>query len=756
MRQSFRKAFIAVIAIASAALSAYGRTTVCGNDSAVVIYTSDCQGQPDECTYSVVTDHYNLSTGSLNGTSFWSKTDTLFNGSGSISELLTTQGSSNGWQNSRSVIFNYSLSGQLTDRYERIWNGTAWDTTGWTHYSFDSAEQLIQRAEYAVVNGTWTNTEKHDYGYSAGQLLWHERYQGDGMLWVPEIRFEYTYNGTVRTFLEAERWEDVAGAWVRIERAPYETINSRWCARIHTVVPGSYNGISTSEVYDDYDLEDRVIHHYEFITSFAGPEPLAESSESFYTVVNGETVPEQTICIDQYQWWDGTWQPLVNCCTNTYSYSAAGLLLQHLIECGEGGRGSTVFTYDAYGRLLTETFHANNHSEQITRDYHVEYIYPSSDRIRIFIAPQTVSPVPCRGATVQPLVGVSGGCDGKSYRWEPSRGLSSDTLLSPDILIEDSVTYTLTVTDASGNQATSTLIIGPMDVRPEIENISACPDQIVLHATATGQTGDFTWFRSGSPEGNGEFLHVTQPGTYHVTNGRWQQPPNYASRENCLSASLPVTISTSPAPFQSEQFVEICAGDEYVLPDGTAPAQSGEYRTQLENLAGCDSFITVHLTILPEVAPMVLSSGNVLFTPTQGEYYVWYLYGEPLTDGEETTSISVTEEGLYSVLVIDSNGCEGVSAPYYLSISDVDPTLDEIPFVLYPNPVGNILHVLFHFEPDEPTRFSLYDVSGQCVREQILTGISNRIDVGDLSSGSYMAVLKNGDEVIRRTVSIAH
>jgi hypothetical protein len=146
----------------------------------------------------------------------------------------------------------------------------------------------------------------------------------------------------------------------------------------------------------------------------------------------------------------------------------------------------------------------------------------------------------------------------------------------------------------------------------------------------------------------------------------------------------------------------------------------------------------------------------VLFTPTQGDYYVWYLYGEPLTDGEDANSISVTEEGLYSVLVIDSNGCEGISAPYYLSISDVDPTLDETPFVLYPNPVGNTLHVLFHFEPDEPTWFNLYDVSGQCVREQLLTGLSNRIDVGELSSGSYLAVLKNGEEVIRRTVSIAH
>lgn len=728
----------------------------CGNDSAIVIYTSDCQGQPNQCSYSVVTDHYDLSNGMLNGSQSWQRTDTVWDADGNVIEIRTSQGSPNGWQNSRSEARNYSTSGKLTDEYFRNWNGSNWDTVGWTNYAFDANDRLVQRAEYINSGGVWSNIRKDEYGYNGNVPAWHITSRGTSVVWIPERRFEYAYTGTLRSGLEVEQWDDNSGSWVLSDAATFQFLNGNWCARIHSIQPSVINGIRSSELYDDYDTLDRSLHRYEFIVSFTGQEPVAESSEEFHTDINGILHPTQSICIDQYTWWNGAWVPLINCCTNTYRYDSHGRLSEHLIECGEGGQGSSLYQYDDNGRLITETFHASNHSDQITRDYRVAYRYPNPERIEVFTAPQPVFPVPCRGRTVRPLIGITGGCDGKRYRWEPARGLSSDTVPVPDILVEDSLTYTLTVTDAGGHRASASLTIGPAAIRPEIEDISSCPERIVLHAKTDDMHGDYTWYYNGAPTTTGEFFEVTQPGSYTVTHSQWRQLTSYDSRENCLATSEPVIISTAPTPVNTEHYVEICAGESYLLPDGTEPGQSGDYHSVLPGSSGCDSSVTVHLTVLPELTPTILQNGNILFTPDPGDYYVWYLDGQPLTAGENEQSFAAEEEGAYYVLVIDSNGCEGISPAFFLTISALDEALEEHPFILYPNPAISKIHILFHREPDAPVYFSLYDISGKCVRERTLVDRANPVDISDLGSGSYLAVLKNGEQVYRRTVSITH
>ncbi|MFM2135167.1 MAG: hypothetical protein RL021_567 [Bacteroidota bacterium] len=755
MHQKF-SILLASLAIAFNVQFASAQSVSCSTDSTIVIYTSDCQGQPNQCSYSVVTDHYNLNNGTLNGSLNWERNDTVLTSLGAIAEIRTLRGSQQGWQNSRSEIRAYTSSAQLSDQYFRHWNGTDWDTVGWTNLAYDASGRLIQRAEYTNSGGVWSNIRKDEYGYTTDNPLWHISSSGASVSWRPELRFEYSYNGNVRSQLEVERWNDSTATWELVDAAAFQPMNGTWSARIHSIRQSVINGIPFSEVYDDYDTLDRSVHHYEFQVTLTGSDPAAESHEEFLTDIEGMLQPAQTICIDQYTLWNGAWVPLINCCTNTYRYTSAGKLSEHLIECGEGGRGSTVYQYDDSGRLMSETFHANNHSEQITRDYHVDYRYPDPERIELFTAPQPVFPVPCRGTTVRPLIGITGGCDGKHFRWEPSRGLSSDTVLTPDILIEDSVTYHLTVNDEAGHQASITLTVGPVDVRPEIEDISGCPERIILHALAGNSPGAFTWYQNGAPVYTGEFFEVTQPGSYQVAHSRWEHITNYDLTENCLSRSEPIVIGAVPSAVKTEHFVEICYGESYLLPDGTEPDQSGDYHTVIQTAAGCDSAVTVHLTLLPELSPTILQNGNVLFTPDPGEYYVWYLDGQPLAAGEEEHSFAAEEEGTYYVLVIDSNGCEGISPAYFLTISDLDEALDEHPFILYPNPAVSKLHILFHREPDSPTYFSLYDISGKCVRERILLERANPVDISDLGGGSYLAVLKNGEQVFRRTVSIAH
>ena len=113
------------------------KSSQCGRDSAVVISSTVCDGQPNRCTYNLSTDHYNLTTGQLNDTSYWTRNENHYNPNGSLNETVTLRGSETGWQNYESSAYRYNAAGQQTDCHERSWNGTSWDTVRWTYTSYD-------------------------------------------------------------------------------------------------------------------------------------------------------------------------------------------------------------------------------------------------------------------------------------------------------------------------------------------------------------------------------------------------------------------------------------------------------------------------------------------------------------------------------------------------------------------------------------------------------------------------------------------
>jgi hypothetical protein len=104
-----------------------------------------------------------------------------------------------------------------------------------------------------------------------------------------------------------------------------------------------------------------------------------------------------------------------------------------------------------------------------------------------------------------------------------------------------------------------------------------------------------------------------------------------------------------PIQYNYEVFVEIpeevfleeslCSGLLYELPDGSLTETQGEYFFILESINGCDSFVNIFLEFLP--IPTVELSANIC----PGDSFV-------LPNGS-----SVQEEGIYTILVPDEEGC---------------------------------------------------------------------------------------------------
>ena len=105
----------------------------------------------------------------------------------------------------------------------------------------------------------------------------------------------------------------------------------------------------------------------------------------------------------------------------------------------------------------------------------------------------------------------------------------------------------------------------------------------------------------------------------------------------------------------TQEYATICYGDTYTWHATTYNA-SGDYTTTLLDSNGCDSLITLHLTVLPEV-PIT----HLYDTICNGYTYIW----------QGTT---YNASGDYSTTLLDSNGCDSIVTLHLHVLQDIQPT----------------------------------------------------------------------------------
>lgn len=132
-------------------------------------------------------------------------------------------------------------------------------------------------------------------------------------------------------------------------------------------------------------------------------------------------------------------------------------------------------------------------------------------------------------------------------------------------MLTESGTYTATMTSANGCDSTALLNLTVLPTINTSLNITIC----------SNETYDF----------NGEQL--TNAGVYTAV---------LAAENGCDSI---VTLDLAVIPAQSSSFAAtICDGDSYTY-DGQALTAAGSYEFNLDGSNGCDSLVTLHLNILP-------------------------------------------------------------------------------------------------------------------------------------------------------------
>ncbi len=150
-------------------------------------------------------------------------------------------------------------------------------------------------------------------------------------------------------------------------------------------------------------------------------------------------------------------------------------------------------------------------------------------------------------------------------------------------------------------------------------------------------------------------------------------------------------------------------------------------------ITGC--YRTAIVTVDPLPVPVLTYNWiyTTLYATPGYASYQWYDSTTGLIPGATSPSIALTMNTWYFVVVTDTNGCKGASAPFYYNVSmvGVKTTNGNQVVNVYPNPANDVLYI----NANVKVNVIISSMEGKTVLEQ---KDAKEMDISHLASGIYM------------------
>jgi hypothetical protein len=221
---------------------------------------------------------------------------------------------------------------------------------------------------------------------------------------------------------------------------------------------------------------------------------------------------------------------------------------------------------------------------------------------------------------------------------------------------------------------------------------------------------------------------------------------NAAGCDSTVTLNLTITHSTTGTDV-------VTACDSYTWIDGITYTESNNSATYtLSNSAYCDSVVTLDLTINSANA-QVNQDGTVLTAGAEVGTYQWVDCDNdnlPLV-GETGRSFTATMAGNYAVEVTQ-NGCKKLSDCMAVVITGLEENALPGGASIFPNPSDGTVHIVFGSPPDKAS-VKVYTMSGTLLYlHDNITNSRHQFDL-DIEAGIYVMVLETqGKTHIRKLV----
>jgi Zn-dependent metalloprotease len=151
--------------------------------------------------------------------------------------------------------------------------------------------------------------------------------------------------------------------------------------------------------------------------------------------------------------------------------------------------------------------------------------------------------------------------------------------------------------------------------------------------------------------------------------------------------------------------------------------------------------LTVNINALPAI-PTITQTGNQLKSSASSGNQ-WYESGS-LIPGAKNQIFVPTQNGNYTVVTTDFNGCSSESQPFNFVITSIQSILSELGLKIFPNPTSGVFIIQSNY--DSPIVFRITDILGRQIykADRIVRG-NNEIDASDFSKGVYLLIFEIRD-----------
>lgn len=303
--------------------------------------------------------------------------------------------------------------------------------------------------------------------------------------------------------------------------------------------------------------------------------------------------------------------------------------------------------------------------------------------------------------------------------------------------------------DGAGYVYTTGTFSGTADLDPGAgtENLTSNGYQDAF-VSKLDANGDFVFVKQigGSSTDQGIGIDADAFGNVYVTgdfNDTVDFNPGAAVNTLLTNGSPDIfVLKLKCAPNNVTETVTACGS--YVFDGVTYTSDNNTATKTLTNASGCDSIITLDLTILT-VDISTTTSGNTLTAGATGATYQWIDCSDnSLIAGETDASFVATVSGDYAVIVNDGN-CTDTSACINVTLTSViNLNTDERTYQVYPNPTtDNVIISNYH---SGINHVAVMDLTGKIVLS--FKPRAEQIDLSTLHNGVYLIQISVDDRTV--------
>jgi photosystem II stability/assembly factor-like uncharacterized protein len=260
-----------------------------------------------------------------------------------------------------------------------------------------------------------------------------------------------------------------------------------------------------------------------------------------------------------------------------------------------------------------------------------------------------------------------------------------------------------------------------------LQSVNGCDSLVTLNLTfGTENTGtatisacdSYTWI-----DGN-TYTSSTMTPTFTLTN-----------QSGCDSlVTLNLTIKNSSS---SVDVITSCDPVQWI--NGMTYSSSTNTPTfVVPNAVGCDSVITLNLTI-NSVTPTITLNGSTLTTTATGGTYQWVdcANNNAAIAGATSQSFTPTMTGNYAVQYT-INGCTKISNCITVTLANIE-NLEAINWAIYPNPASE---TVYFRNVNTGSQIRVLDLSGKLIYVSKFDASNNTISVANWNNGMYIVEIE--------------